>query len=333
MTVWGTDNNDSYFDNIVVKCKTGPDLPYYQDFEDGTIGVMITENTGGTERGDVVDNPDGNGKVFRLSGSSGAPLLRYYLNDISKGKLKIEADIKTGAASCSSLLMLTHPDNKLTQAVLFGNNNDHPGIWINWDEKQYSEVRKENEWYHIKLVIDVDTGTMDSWVTDSDGQTYSLRNYNYAANTGTNVISTVYFQIWSSAEGDTSYIDNIQLTVPAENIFEVTSRTLSDDGVQIKTLDALKAASSPTIDIDYSNTTAKDKSFWVSVNSYKDSQLITCMSQTVTIGAEETEGTKSIDISDISFDEADYVNVLIWESAETMIPICESLAFRTQTSN
>ena len=324
MVVTGGNGEYSYFDDFVIKHKAGAELPYSHDFEDGTTGAMAGDSDA------VVNNPDGEGKVFKLS-DGGATMLTYHFGNFSNGKLQIEADVKTGSATCSTILGLKHPDSTDdTQMVLFGNNtaSGHPGIWVNWEQYKYTDTRKENEWYHVKIIMDADAGTMDSWVTDSDGTTYSVKGF---TNSHPKNFSAMYFSIWPGV-GDESFIDNVKFTVPAENVFEVTDRRLSDNGVQINSLDALKSASNPAVNIGYNNTTDQDKSVWVVVNSYKGDRLIACMPQIVTIGADETEGTKSIGISDMSFAEADYVNVLIWDNVETMIPIFEPLPFGTRTN-
>ncbi len=315
MQVYGGDG-PSYYDDIVVTYKAEEaNLPYYNDFESGSLDSMYED--GKNSGCEIVDSNDGHGKVYQFNGATASPSLNYNLGGITTGKIKIEADIKTGEETLSTLLQL----NGSTNLVLFGNKNSHDGIWFGWDSAKYADTRLTNSWYHVNVTLNLDTGLMDSFITDPNGKVYSLTKYKYAEpNTK---IDTVGFRTWDTG---TCYVDNINLTIPASVGFKITARAINANGAVITDFTTLQNASNPILNVNYYNASNRDKLVWVYVNTYKDNRLVKCKRELIVIGATEKEGTKSVDISDVSFEGADSMNVLIWD--DIMCPMFNVLSIK-----
>ena len=317
MQVYGG-NGPSYYDDIVVTHKAEEaNLPYSNGFEGGSLDSMYESGTNSECK--IVDSNDGHGKVYQLHGDGGAPKLEYNLGGITTGKIKIEADIKTGENTLATLLQLN--DNALPNLIQFGNKDTHDGIWFGWDSAKYADTRLANAWYHVNVTLNLDTGLMDSFITDPNGKVYSLTKYKYAdPNTK---LDTVCFRTWDTG---TCYVDNINLTIPESVGFEITARAINANGSVITDFATLQNASNPILNVNYYNASNRDKLVWVYVNTYKDNRLVKCKRELIVIGATEKEGTKSVDISDVSFEGADSMNVLIWD--DIMCPMFNVLSIR-----
>ncbi len=227
MQVWANTDATSSFDNIsITHTETPPDpptsftFPYEQDFESIEQSSLTMRAGQIGENGFIVDGDNGS-RVFELRGTSasGAPELQFDIGELTDGMLGVEADIKTGSADCASLILLKNGEELIEQAVLLDGDR---GIFNGWDKAQIAGTCTANAWYHVKLNIDIDNGTMDTAVTDPSGNVYTKKGTAYGG--VTQPITKVNFQIWSGSES--TYIDNITMTREPEPIYEAQTLTL-----------------------------------------------------------------------------------------------------------
>ena len=229
MQVWANTDATSSFDNIsITHTETPPappisfTFPYEQDFESIEQSSLTMRAGQIGENGFIVDGDNGS-RVFELRGTSasGAPELQFDIGELTDGMLGVEADIKTGSADCASLILLRlgGDNDELAQAILLDGDR---GIFNGWDTAQIAGTCTANAWYHVKLNIDIDNGTMDTEVTEGSGIVYTKKGIAYADVNKT--IKNVNFQIWSGSES--TYIDNIKMTRDPEPIYEAQTLTL-----------------------------------------------------------------------------------------------------------
>ena len=181
-------------------------LPYQQDFENVEQNAMKMGVGVIGENGKIVTEENGN-KVFAVigTGANGAPELQFDTPDISDGKFGIEADMKLTGTGCDSLVLLRYDDG-LTQAALFDIDD---GIFVDWRSATYKNgAFAVEQWYHVKINLDVDEGLMDAMITATDGGVYTVKDYRYDNQHRT--IKSVNFQIWS--DSGTTYVDNVKVT-------------------------------------------------------------------------------------------------------------------------
>ena len=253
--IWtGSEDEFVYIDNIVMKHEKS--FPYLQDFEAVNANGMVLE--GGDSRFcKVVDCLEGYGKVYRLASADGfgTPSLKKYVGRLTGGKLGIEADLKpAGKENCQAniFLTVTNPDGSTEYCNLMGFSCE-TGVRIGWNGTELLEDYDGNSWYHIRLVIDVASGVMDTLIYDGKGNVGSAFKVNvFEAGA---IIENVYFQRWGNAFG-VLYLDNVNMTDnPAEILKDGMEIDIQGDMKEITTLEELKAAEKLNISVAYENYT------------------------------------------------------------------------------